>query len=766
MTKRNSNSSIRFFIKAQILLFSMLLRVINLSVFLGDVLIRITLKPIFSGYKIIFLVNNLITKFYLSFTTFFFKKFITKFKIYLLNFFSSLKQIPHVFFLSLKFLISKFRDLVAFIRSKHFKYFVYGALSTILLFFILQLYFFTVSLPSPRSIGKVNFAQSTHIYDRNGKMLYEIFRDVNRTTVNLEKLPKYVSQSVIAIEDKNFYSHNGVSLFGGIFRAIKDTYLYKDLQGGSTITQQLVKTALLSPERTVERKIKEIIISLWAETMYSKDEILEMYLNQVPYGGSAYGVEEAAKIYFGKTADLLTLSESALLAGLPRAPSIYSPFINPELSLKRRNQVLDAMLDQNIISIEEYNKAINEKVNIRPPTVNLRAPHFVMYVRQLLEDEFGVTKVQEGGFNVQTTLDLDIQKFAERVLSEELKKLEPLNASNGSVIIMDTKTGEIVSMIGSVDYYKEGWGAYNVATALRQPGSSLKPMLYALALERGFTGATLIDDSPIVFQIPGSQPYRPQNYDRRFHGKIPLRYALGNSYNIPAVKVLNTLGIQSYVDFASNMGIDTWNDPSRFGLSLSLGGGEVTLLDLAQVFAVFANGGYRIEPNPFYQIKDNKGDIIRELRTDKVKVLDEGIAFIISDILADNNARMQAFGPSSPLYISGKKVSAKTGTTNDYKDAWTVGFSEKYVVAVWVGNNNNKPMHRIAGSLGAGPIFKRIMTYLIDEKNGGSAAAVLPKNVVGIPCYNGRVEYFIAGTESKTFCQNTFLRSQSPTPSQ
>ncbi len=682
------------------------------------------------------------------------------------NLVSGLKAfIPEIPHLLLKSAFYNFQNFLKFVKTKNFKFYILGVLSTVLFFLIFEMYIFVSSLPSPRNIGKVNYAETSHIRDRNGKLLYEIYEDVNRTSVSIDSLPRYVFESIIAIEDKNFYKHHGVAIFGGVLRAIKDTYLYKDLQGGSTLTQQLVKTALLTPERTFERKIKEMIIAVWAELIYSKDEILEMYLNQVPFGGSAYGIEEAAGVYFGKTADKLTLAEAATLAGLPRAPSIYSPFVNPDLTIKRRNQVLAAMLDENYINQKQYNIAVNEELKIQPPVVNIKAPHFVMYTRQLLEDEYGIQKVQEGGLSIQTTLDLEIQQKAELILTEELNRLAGYNASNGSAVVLDAQTGEILAMIGSKNYYQGGWGAFNVATALRQPGSSLKPMLYALALERGFTAATLIDDSPIVFPIPGSEPYRPLNYDRRFHGKVPIRYALGNSYNIPAVKVLNTLGVQSYVDFARKLGIETWTDSSRFGLSLSLGGGEVTLLDLTQVFASFANGGYRIEPNPFLVISDSKGKILREDQKEKVRVIDEGVAFIIADILADNIARAQAFGINNPLYLPGKRVAAKTGTTNDYKDAWTVGFSDKYVVGVWVGNNNNAIMHKIAGSLGAGPIFNKIMNFLIEERGGGSIATKLPENVIGIPCYSGRIEYFIKGTESKSYCQNTFLRPTSSTPS-
>ena len=673
---------------------------------------------------------------------------------FLLSILKQLVSITEGIFLGVIHLIVSF---YSFLTSRYFQYFVYGFLFCLLFIFIQQAYFFVRELPSPGSIGQVNFAQSTHLYDRNGKLLYEIYRDVNRTSIPLSSVPKTVVEATIAIEDKNFYNHKGISFFGGILRAAKDTFIYNELQGGSTITQQLVKTALLTPERTIERKLKEMVLALWTEQMYTKDEIMEMYLNQVPYGGSAYGIEEASKVYFGKTAQELTLGEAALLAGLPKAPSIYSPFIDPDLAKRRRDQVLQEMYAQQYITKNQFEDAITEELVVLPPTTNIRAPHFVMYTRTELENEFGTKKVEESGFNVRTSLDLDIQTKAEEILSEEIEKLKPLNASNGGIIVMDPNTGHILAMVGSVDYFGESYGAFNVTTAQRQPGSTLKPMLYAMALQNGYTAATPIDDSPIVFNIAGAEPYQPINYDRRYHGRVPIRYALGNSYNVPAIKVLNTLGVQQFVDFAKTMGIDTWEDSSRFGLSVALGGGEVTLVDLTQIYSVLANGGYRVEPTPFVEIKDSREEEVTHIRSTKTRVLDEGVAFIISDILSDNAARQQAFGVNNPLYLPGEIVSAKTGTTNDYKDAWTIGFTDKVVVGVWVGNNNNSSMHSIAGSLGAGPIFNRMMKYMIDE-HGAEGKMQQPLTVVSMPCYNGRVEYFLRGTERKNYCQKTVIK--------
>lgn len=649
-----------------------------------------------------------------------------------------------------------------FLFSRYFLYFIYGFMFCLLYLFIQKAYFFVKDLPSPRDIGNVNFAQSSHLYDRNGKLLYEIYRDVNRTKIDLDQVPETVIDATIAIEDKNFYNHNGISFFGGIVRAAKDTYKTKSLQGGSTITQQLIKTSLLTPERTVERKLKEMFLALWAERIYSKDEIMEMYLNQVPYGGSSYGIREASKVYFGKDVSKLSTGEAALLAGLPKAPSIYSPFINPDLAKRRRNEVLFQMLDQGYLTKQQFDNAYQENLSVLPPTINIRAPHFVMYAKEQLEDEFGVKKVEESGFEVTTTIDIELQNKVEEILQEEIEKLKNLGATNGAVIVMNPENGEILAMVGSVDYFRDGYGAYNVTTSLRQPGSTLKPVLYSLALQNGYTAATRIQDTPIVFNIAGSDPYQPKNYDLRYHGYVPIRYALGNSYNIPAVKVLNSIGVDSFISYGKKLGIDSWQDSSRFGLSIALGGAEVTLLDLTQVYSVFANGGYRVEPTSFVKIEDNVGSIVSRVGSSKIRVIDGGVSFIISDILADNKARTQAFGSSNPLYIPGYEVSAKTGTTNDYKDALTIGFTDKVVVGVWVGNNDNKPMHRIAGSLGAGPIFNRVMTYMLENYDAAGKMSQ-PDDVVAMPCYGSDVEYFLRGTERESYCKRLKINPQDTT---
>jgi 1A family penicillin-binding protein len=680
-------------------------------------------------------------------------------KVPLLVYFT-VNEIAYFIYSFIQALVEGSIRLYRFITSLYFRYFLYGMFFCLMFVGIYQTYHFIDNLPSPASIGKMNFAKSTHLYDRNGKLLYEIYRDINRTPIKLKDLPPYVQQATIAIEDKNFYSHRGVSFFGGMLRAVKDTLKTNELQGGSTITQQLVKSALLSPERTLERKAKEIILAIWTEQMYNKDQILEMYLNQVPYGGSSYGIEEASKVYFGKSAHNLTIDEAALLAGLPQAPSLYSPFVNKTLAEKRRNDVLRAMYQQGYIKEDQYKTALARSVNVLSPTTNIKAPHFVFFTRNTLEEEFGTRQVEEGGFRVTTSLDLDIQTRAEQILKEELEKVKSLNVQNGGVLVLNPQNGEILAMVGSVDYFADKDGAFNVTTALRQPGSTLKPMLYAMAMERGYTAATAIDDSPIVFQAPGGDAYRPVNYDGRFHGKVTLRTALANSYNIPAVKVMNAMGVQPFVDYAKKMGIDSWQDSSRFGLSLSLGGGEITLLDLAQMYSVFASQGYRVEPTPFVKIIDDRERVILEKPTIKTKVMDPGIAYIISDILSDNNARLQAFGPGSALEIKGHKVSVKTGTSNDKKDNLTVGYTPEFLVAVWVGNNDNTPMnpYLTSGITGAAPIWNRVMKYLLEEKSTGDEQFKKPDNVLAKPCYGtNRQEYFLVGTDTG-FCHDAVIR--------
>jgi len=654
--------------------------------------------------------------------------------------------------------------------------------------FILIYFFVFYNLPSPAKLKNYQAVPvSTQILDRNGKLLYHLYRNQKRSIIKLETLPKYVLQATIAIEDKNFYHHHGISLVGGIFRALKDTLFQKQLQGGSTITQQLIKSALLSPERTIQRKIREIVLALWTEKIFSKDEILELYLNQIPYGGAAYGIEEAALKYFDKHAKELTLEEAAFLAGLPQAPTLYSPYSNPDLAIKRRNEVLKAMYQQKYINKKTYEKTIKKPLNVKPFSEKIKAPHFVFYVKSLLEEKYQIKDIETSGFKVYTTLDLEIQEEAEKILKEEIDKFKNLNVGNGAVLVTRPPTGEILAMVGSVDYFATPSGSFNVATALRQPGSAIKPLNYAVGIERKLaTPATVFIDTPTCFTVAGQpKAYCPVNYDGQFHGPVQLRFALGNSYNIPAVKMLALNGVENFIASASAFGITTFKDPKNYGLSLTLGGGEVKMTEMAQAFSAFANRGKVKKLNAILKIEDKFGKKIFELKDQNIKkdikkplpspnffaikgqqAISSETAFLISHILLDNNARSAAFGSSSYLVIPNHAVSVKTGTTDDKKDNWTIGYTPNFLVAVWVGNNDNSPMHPwlTSGVTGAAPIWNRVMTYVL--KNQPDLWPIKPKNVVGKQvCWDSgdlmnkkedgsescpsRFEYFTKGTEPK-----------------
>lgn len=628
---------------------------------------------------------------------------------------------------------------------------------------------FLSDLPSPTKLKSTTGSFSSEIYDRKGRLLYTIYADRNQTFLPLKNIPKTLQQATIAIEDKDFYKHGAVDI-RGIIRALYSTVFHKQLQGGSTLTQQLVKNGLLTPERTVTRKIKELALSIIVEYMYTKDQILEMYLNQVPYGGTSYGVEAASRTYFGKSASNLSIAQQAYLAGLPEAPSSLSPFgSHPELGLRRQKEVLRKMYEQGYITKNQLDKANNEELVFQKITNPIKAPHFVFYVKDLLQKKYGEKTVEQGGLKVYTSLDLDIQNFAQLVVASEVAKLKQNKVENGAALITNPATGEILAMVGSRDWYDGKDGNVNMTIQELQPGSSIKPINYAVGLVKGYTAATLFIDSAICYPNPGTAPYCPRNYDGRFHGPVQMRQALANSLNIPAVKMLKLNTIESMIATATAMGITTFKDPSRYGLSLTLGGGEVTMVDMATAFGVFANLGYRVDLQPVMKITDREGRVLEEYKPPKSpifgkNVLPASVAWIISDILADNNARMQAFGPSSELKIGNKFVSVKTGTTNDYKDNWTIGYTPQYVVAVWVGNNDRTPMSGIVSGLtGAAPIWNKLMTDLLKDREPKSPpkppdvvtraicsnTGQLPQEGQEASCAT-RYEYFVKGKEPKS----------------
>ncbi|MBI2031638.1 MAG: penicillin-binding protein [Candidatus Levybacteria bacterium] len=643
------------------------------------------------------------------------------------------------------------------------KYFIIGSLFSFIFFFTPLLFLiFLQELPNPKALALKQDAQTTKIYDRNDNLLFQIYASENRTFIPLSSIPKYMQEATIAIEDKDFYTNPGFNMLA-IARAAKANLSGEALQGGSTITQQLIKSTLLTPELSLTRKIKEVILAFWTEKIYTKQQILEMYLNQIPYGGTAWGVEAAAQTYFGKNAKDLDLSESAFLASLPNAPTLYSPYgENPNLWKKRQKEVLEKMVDFKYISKNESLSAQKKELQFKTPQIPIHAPHFVMYVKDLLVKRYGLAMVEKGGLTVKTSLDLKTQEMAQKIVSEEVEKNTYLNLSNGAALITDPRNGDILAMIGSRDYSDTNGGNYNITTALRQPGSSIKVVTYSAALSNKFTASTIIDDSPISFTSLGAPTYSPVNYDGRFHGKMTLRSALANSVNIPAVKTLNAVGIPTMVGLAKKMGISTWGDPEQYGLAITLGAADVKMLDMTSVYGVFANQGVRVNINPILKITDYQGNVLEEKdEVEGKKVLDPGIGFIISDILADNNARAMEFGINSPLFIPNHKVSVKTGTSDNKRDNWTIGYTSSYVVAVWVGNNDNSPMSQnlASGITGAAPIWNRIMNHLIsslpDEK------LPIPDDVVEKSCM-GKTEYFIKGTESFVNCSQKI--TPSPTP--
>lgn len=652
----------------------------------------------------------------------------------------------------------------------------------LVLIFLLLLFgsviFFATQIPSPQDLSSRSVAQATRIEDRNGQLLYDIYQNENRTPIKLADIPDNVKKATISIEDKDFYKHGGFSITG-IGRSIFLLIINRQIAGGgSTITQQLVKNALLTGESSVVRKLKELILSIQVEHTYSKDQILEMYLNEIPYGGTAYGIEAAANLYFGKSAKELDLAQASMLAGLPQQPSVYSPYgTHPELAKVRQKEVLQRMVEDGYINQKQSDDAYNEKLEYRTvqSQQGFKAPHFVLYVKQQLIEQFGDKLVEQGGLKVTTTLDYDLQQKSEQIIKDELAKLQSSKVGNGAAVILDPKTGQILAMIGSKDYFAksepdnctEGQTCVfepnvNAVLALRQPGSATKPINYAKGLEKGYTANYTLMDVKTDFP-GGNQPtYTPVNYDGQYHGPLQVRYALGNSINIAAVKMLALVGVKDVMDLGYRMGLTTWEPTAEnvnsVGLSLTLGGREIRLLDLTSAYGVFANHGMQQDPVSILKVTDSKGKTLYEYKpTDGRKVLDDGISYIISDILADNGARTMAFGSNSVLNIPGHKVAVKTGTTDQKRDNWAVGYTPSYVVGVWVGNNDNSPLDpKIAsGVTGASPIWNRLMSAAIAQK--GNEWFAQPSNVVqadvdglmtGKP-HNGsptRKEYFLNGT--------------------
>ncbi len=620
-------------------------------------------------------------------------------------------------------------------------------------------------LPRPdRIVRREGFA--TKVYDRNGKLIYDVFEKQKRTSVQLYEVPPYLRQATVAIEDKDFYKHKGFDP-KGYLRIVYYLFVRHRLQGGSTLTQQLVKNVLLTSERTVIRKVKEFILALEIESKYSKDQILQMYLNEAPYGGTAWGVEEATQTYFGKSVSQLNLTESAFLAGLPQSPTRYSPFSQtPKAYVSRTKDVLRRMREDGNISSAEEKKSLEELDSLQFSTQSgtLKAPHFVMYVKKILEDKYGEKAVEQGGLRVTTSLDLDFQEKTQEIVSSEIAKVEKLHITNGATVVLNPQTGEILAMVGSKNYDDPNYdGKFNVVTSKnRQPGSTIKPVTYVTALKKGYTASTLLLDTLTSFPGGDKPDYAPVNYDGKEHGPLQVRFALGNSINIAAVKMLAMVGLKEMLSTAYEMGFSTLEptveNMRRLGLSVTLGGGEVSLLDMSSAYSAFANTGLKVEPVSILKVTDKDGNTLEEFHPIPGKrVLSEGEAFIISNILSDNEARKMTFGENNSLKFSDRPVAAKTGTTNDKRDNWTVGWTPQVIVGTWVGNNDNTAMKSlVSGVSGAAPIWRKVIQEYLKDKpveNFTTPAGIVTAEVDSVSGYRAhdgfaqRTEFFLQGTE-------------------
>lgn len=574
-------------------------------------------------------------------------------------------------------------------------------------------------LPDPNRLIERQVAQSTKIYDRTGETtLYEIHGTEKRTMISLKDVPDNLKNATISIEDKDFYKHGGFSVWA-IFRTIVSDVLFGKSAGGSTLTQQFIKNSILTNEKTLTRKIKEIILAYRLEKKFSKDEILQMYFNEIPYGSTAYGVEAASQKYFGKSARDLNLAESAILAAIPQAPSRYSPYgPNKDILLARQKYIINLMVKYGYILKEQAEEAKNFKLDFKPQTDNITAPHFVMYIKEILSDKYGEKTIEQGGLKIYTTLDLYKQKIAEEIIDAKSGENEKkYQASNAALISIDPKNGQVLAMVGSRDYFNDDIdGQVNVTLQNRQPGSSFKPIVYTALFIKGYTAETMLYDVVTNFSTDPSKPYQPHNYDLKEHGPVTVRQALAGSLNIPAVKAIYLAGIDNVIHLARNLGYTTLNDKDRFGLSLVLGGGEVKLLEHTNAFSAFAREGVKHPIAVILKIEDKDGKILEEFQNKDEKILDPEIARATNSILSDNSARAYIFGENNMLTLDSRPVAAKTGTTNDYKDAWTIGYTPSIVTGVWVGNNNNKEMKRGAdGSVAAAPIWHDYMQKILGD---------------------------------------------------
>lgn len=615
---------------------------------------------------------------------------------------------------------------------------LFGCIALLFLFF-----YYTYDLPRPEKFTENPFIESTKIYDRTGKvLLYNIYGEEKRSIVSFDKISDNLKHSVLASEDARFYQHGGIDIESLVRSFLVGLKLQPVGHGASTITQQLIKSVYLNNQQTISRKIREIVLSIELERRYSKDQIFDWYLNKIPFGENAYGAEAAAQTYFNKPASDLSVAEAAALTALIPAPSYYSPYgSHKDQLLQRKDYILGRMQELGYINASQEESAKKEVLNFSDTTANIKAPHFVMYVKQYLEDKYGVDFLQQKGLKVYTTLDWDLQDYAEQVIKDADKTNSSFNANNAAMVVIDPKTGEILSLIGSKDYFAKSYPAgcdkkasgsclfdpnYDVAAiGQRQPGSAFKPFVYATAFNKGYTPNTVLWDIKTEFNpacnpdgngltgTDGSRCYNPQDYDGLYRGKVSLREALDQSLNVPAVQLLYLAGLKDSLKTAQDFGITTLNDPNRYGLSLVLGGGEVTLLEMTSAYGVFASEGQKFDPVSILKIEDNNGNIIEQNQNESTKVLSTQVARQINDVLSDNSARAPIFGVNNALYFDKYQVAAKTGTTQYYNDAWTMGYSPFAVVGVWVGNNNNASTNKRTGIGLAAPMWRKVMEKLL-----------------------------------------------------
>jgi len=620
----------------------------------------------------------------------------------------------------------------------------------------------TLRLPDLSDLSQLKVTQSTKIYDRTGQiLLYDLSPNVSRTNVLLADISPNIKNATIAIEDKNFYHEAGI-VPSSILRAFwVDLSSLSFSQGGSTITQQVVKNSILTNDKSFTRKIKELVLAIKLNNALPKDDILSLYLNEVPYGGKIYGVEEASEDFFGVSAKNVDLAQAAYLGALVEAPSFYSPYGPNRTNLdNRKNIVLADMLAQNMITQDQYKSAVAETVVFKPKadTSGIKAPHFVFFVINYLDQKYGADALERGGYKIITTLNYGIQQKAEAVASKYGDSNQTnFNANNNAIVVIDPTTGDILSMVGSRDYYNQAIdGNFNAATAHRQPGSTFKPFVYATLFQKGYTPDTILWDVPTQF-APSCRPdnlddtntngcYSPVDYDGKYRGPMQIRDALAQSINIPAIQALYLAGIQNSIDTATKMGIQSLGNPDQYGLTLVLGGGEVSLLDMTSAYSVFANDGVRNPYNAVLEVDDAQGDVLEQSSLSPERILPAQTARQIADILDDNNARIPAYGANSVLYVPTRQVAVKTGTTNDYKDAWIMGFTPNITVGAWVGNSNNTAMDKKVAGYIVAPMWRALMDQILPNLPVESFTAPSPTDPSIKPILRG--DYMTGGPHS------------------